>query len=90
MLTITSVKVFVGAKLIVYPNKKAPFNPSENSVMGNVSFYGATSGEAYLRGMAGERFCVRNSGAKVVVEGIGDHGCEYDWWISRDFGRYWS
>jgi len=70
-------KGLCGAKLIVYPNKKAPFNPSENSVVGNVSFYGATSGEAYLRGMAGERFCVRNSGAKVVVEGIGDHGCEY-------------
>jgi glutamate synthase (NADPH/NADH) large chain len=50
---------------------------SENSIVGNVSFYGATSGEAYLAGMAGERFCVRNSGAKVVVEGIGDHGCEY-------------
>lgn len=70
-------KGLCGAELIVYPNKKAPFNPSENSVVGNVSFYGATSGEAYLRGMAGERFCVRNSGAKVVVEGIGDHGCEY-------------
>ena len=70
-------KGLCGAKLVVYPNKKAPFNPSENSVVGNVSFYGATSGEAYLRGMAGERFCVRNSGAKVVVEGIGDHGCEY-------------
>ena len=61
-------KGLCGAKLIVYPNKKAPFNPSENSVVGNVSFYGATSGEAYLRGMAGERFCVRNSGAKVVIK----------------------
>jgi len=70
-------KGLCGAKLIVYPSKKATFNPSENAVVGNVSFYGATSGEAYLRGMAGERFCVRNSGAKVVVEGIGDHGCEY-------------
>ena len=70
-------KGLCGAKLIVYPNKKATFKPSENSIVGNVSFYGATSGEAYLRGMAGERFCVRNSGAKVVVEGIGDHGCEY-------------
>ncbi|MES2520085.1 MAG: glutamate synthase large subunit [Bacteroidota bacterium] len=70
-------KGLCGAKLIVYPDKKATFKPSENSVVGNVSFYGATSGEAYLRGMAGERFCVRNSGAKVVVEGIGDHGCEY-------------
>jgi glutamate synthase (NADPH) large chain len=70
-------KGLCGAKLIVYPDKTAKFKPSENSVVGNVSFYGATSGEAYLRGMAGERFCVRNSGAKVVVEGIGDHGCEY-------------
>ncbi|MBP6385158.1 MAG: glutamate synthase subunit alpha, partial [Pseudarcicella sp.] len=70
-------KGLCGAELIVYPSKKATFNPSENSIVGNVSFYGATSGEAYLRGMAGERFCVRNSGAKVVVEGIGDHGCEY-------------
>ncbi len=70
-------KGLCGAKLIVYPNKKSQFKPSENSIVGNVSFYGATSGEAYLRGMAGERFCVRNSGAKVVVEGIGDHGCEY-------------
>ena len=70
-------KGLCGAKLIVYPNKKSTFKPSENSIVGNVSFYGATSGEAYLRGMAGERFCVRNSGAKVVVEGIGDHGCEY-------------
>ncbi len=70
-------KGLCGAKLIVYPDKKAPFAASENSVVGNVSFYGATAGEAYLRGMAGERFCVRNSGAKVVVEGIGDHGCEY-------------
>jgi glutamate synthase (NADPH) large chain len=70
-------KGLCGAELIVYPNKKAPFKANENSVVGNVSFYGATSGEAYLRGMAGERFCVRNSGAKVVVEGIGDHGAEY-------------
>ncbi len=70
-------KGLCGAKLIVYPNKKAKFKPSENSIVGNVSFYGATSGEAYLRGMAGERFCVRNSGAKIVVEGIGDHGAEY-------------
>ncbi len=66
-----------GAKLIAYPDPSAPFVASENSIVGNVSFYGATAGEAYLSGMAGERFCVRNSGAKVVVEGIGDHGCEY-------------
>ncbi|PUZ93087.1 glutamate synthase subunit alpha, partial [Vibrio vulnificus] len=51
--------------------------PEDNIVVGNVCFYGATSGESYIRGLAGERFCVRNSGAKVVVEGVGDHGCEY-------------
>ncbi|MDX2189866.1 MAG: glutamate synthase large subunit [Bacteroidota bacterium] len=66
-----------GAELICYPDKKSKFNPSKNIIIGNVAFYGATSGEAYIRGMAGERFCVRNSGATAVVEGIGDHGCEY-------------
>lgn len=66
-----------GAQLILYPDKKAVFNPSTNIIVGNVAFYGATSGEAYIRGMAGERFCVRNSGATAVVEGVGDHGCEY-------------
>jgi glutamate synthase (NADPH) large chain len=66
-----------GAKLMVYPDRKAKFKPSENIIIGNVAFYGATSGEAYIRGLAGERFCVRNSGAKAVVEGVGDHGCEY-------------
>ncbi len=66
-----------GAKLIAYPDKKAIFVPEENSIIGNTAFYGATSGEAYIRGKAGERFCVRNSGANVVVEGVGDHGCEY-------------
>jgi glutamate synthase (NADPH/NADH) large chain len=66
-----------GAKLILYPSKQAKFNPSENIIVGNVCFYGATSGEAYIRGQAGERFCVRNSGASAVVEGVGDHGCEY-------------
>ncbi|MDX1908984.1 MAG: glutamate synthase large subunit [Bacteroidia bacterium] len=66
-----------GAQVIVYPDKTAPFEPSKNIVIGNVAFYGATSGEAYIRGIAGERFCVRNSGARVVVEGVGDHGCEY-------------
>lgn len=66
-----------GAKLIVYPDKKAGFVPEENSIIGNVAFYGATSGEAFIRGKAGERFAVRNSGASVVVEGVGDHGCEY-------------
>jgi glutamate synthase (NADPH/NADH) large chain len=66
-----------GAKLIVYPSKHAGFVPEENIIIGNVAFYGATSGEAFIRGKAGERFCVRNSGANVVVEGVGDHGCEY-------------
>jgi glutamate synthase domain-containing protein 3 len=66
-----------GAKLILYPPKKSKFVPRENVIIGNVSFYGATGGEAYVKGMAGERFCVRNSGAKVVVEACGDHGCEY-------------
>jgi glutamate synthase (NADPH/NADH) large chain len=66
-----------GAQLIVYPDRNAKIVANENIIIGNVAFYGATSGEAYIRGMAGERFCVRNSGAKAVVEGIGDHGCEY-------------
>jgi glutamate synthase (NADPH/NADH) large chain len=66
-----------GAKLIVYPSRQASFVPEENIVIGNVAFYGATAGESYIRGKAGERFAVRNSGADVVVEGVGDHGCEY-------------
>jgi len=66
-----------GAKLIVYPSKKATFIAEENSIIGNVALYGATSGNAFIRGKAGERFAVRNSGANVVVEQIGDHGCEY-------------
>jgi glutamate synthase (NADPH/NADH) large chain len=66
-----------GARLIAYPSKDAGFTPEENIIIGNVAFYGATSGEAFIRGKAGERFCVRNSGANVVVEGVGDHGCEY-------------
>ncbi len=66
-----------GAKLIVYPSKQASFIPEENIIIGNVAFYGATSGEAFIRGKAGERFAVRNSGASVVAEGVGDHGCEY-------------
>ncbi|MGL4632173.1 MAG: glutamate synthase large subunit [Leadbetterella sp.] len=70
-------KGLCGAELVVYPDRVSTFKASENMVVGNVSFYGATSGEAFISGMAGERFCVRNSGAKVVVEGIGDHGCEY-------------
>jgi glutamate synthase (ferredoxin) len=66
-----------GGKLIIYPSPDAPFVAEENIIVGNVAFYGATSGEAYIRGMAGERFCVRNSGVHAVVEAIGDHGCEY-------------
>ncbi|MFZ4770297.1 MAG: glutamate synthase-related protein, partial [Ferruginibacter sp.] len=66
-----------GAKLIIYPSKNASFVPEENIIIGNVAFYGATAGEAYIRGKAGERFAVRNSGANAVVEGVGDHGCEY-------------
>ncbi|WMJ71745.1 glutamate synthase large subunit [Cytophagaceae bacterium ABcell3] len=66
-----------GSTLILYPPKESKFNPSDNIIVGNVCFYGATSGDAYIRGQAGERFCVRNSGAKAVVEGVGDHGCEY-------------
>jgi glutamate synthase (NADPH/NADH) large chain len=66
-----------GGKIIVFPPKVAKFQPEENVIAGNVAFYGATSGEAYINGMVGERFCVRNSGANVVVEAVGDHGCEY-------------
>ncbi len=66
-----------GARLVVYPSSRATFVPEDNIIIGNVAFYGATSGEAYIRGMAGERFGVRNSGAIAVVEGVGDHGCEY-------------
>jgi glutamate synthase domain-containing protein 2/glutamate synthase domain-containing protein 1/glutamate synthase domain-containing protein 3 len=66
-----------GGKLIVYPPRASTFLPEENIVIGNVALYGATSGEAFLNGMAGERFAVRNSGATAVVEGLGDHGCEY-------------
>ncbi|HVX61803.1 MAG TPA: glutamate synthase-related protein, partial [Pirellulales bacterium] len=66
-----------GGKVIVYPPRESSFKAEENIIAGNVVLYGATSGEVYLRGIAGERFCVRNSGAKAVVEGVGDHGCEY-------------
>ena len=66
-----------GGKLIVKTPADAAYNPQENIIVGNVALYGATSGEAYVGGMAGERFCVRNSGAKTVVEGVGEHGCEY-------------
>ncbi|MGG6268286.1 glutamate synthase large subunit [Leptolyngbya sp. AN03gr2] len=66
-----------GGKIIVYPHKASTFKASENIIVGNVAFYGATKGEAYISGIAGERFCVRNSGVNTVVEGVGDHGCEY-------------
>ncbi len=66
-----------GGKIIVYPPKSSTFVAEENIIIGNVAFYGATGGEAYIRGLAGERFCVRNSGVRAVVEGVGDHGCEY-------------
>jgi glutamate synthase (NADPH/NADH) large chain len=66
-----------GARLIVYPPREASYIAEENIIIGNVAFYGATDGDAYIRGRAGERFCVRNSGVKAVVESVGDHGCEY-------------
>jgi len=66
-----------GAKVIVRPPEDSPFVAHENIITGNVCFYGATGGEAYVAGVAGERFCVRNSGVEAVIEGIGDHGCEY-------------
>ena len=66
-----------GGKLIVKAPKEAGYNPEENIIIGNVALYGATSGEAYIAGMAGERFCIRNSGVTAVVEGVGEHGCEY-------------
>ena len=66
-----------GGRLIAYPPLRSTFRTEENIIIGNVAFYGATGGEAFVSGVAGERFCVRNSGATVVVEGVGDHGCEY-------------
>lgn len=66
-----------GGKIILFPPSRASFVPKDNVIIGNVALYGATSGEAYIRGLAGERFCVRNSGVSAVVEGVGDHGCEY-------------
>ena len=66
-----------GGKVVLYPPTGSTFTAEENIIVGNVAFYGATNGEAYIRGMAGERFCVRNSGVRAVIEGVGDHGCEY-------------
>ncbi|HTY44677.1 MAG TPA: glutamate synthase large subunit [Patescibacteria group bacterium] len=66
-----------GGKVIVYPDKKADYSSQNNIIIGNTTFYGAIAGQAYIRGVAGERFCIRNSGLYAVVEGVGDHGCEY-------------
>jgi glutamate synthase (NADPH/NADH) large chain len=66
-----------GGKLIIYPPRISTFEPQENIIIGNVALYGATAGYAFIRGVAAERFCVRNSGAQTVIEGVGDHGCEY-------------
>jgi glutamate synthase (NADPH/NADH) large chain len=66
-----------GGRVIVYPPRRSTFAPEKNILIGNVALYGATSGEAFFNGVAGERFAVRNSGATAVVEGVGDHGCEY-------------
>jgi glutamate synthase (ferredoxin) len=66
-----------GGKIVLYPDRRSTFIAEDNIIAGNVAFYGATSGEAYIRGIVGERFCVRNSGVHAVVEGVGDHGCEY-------------
>jgi glutamate synthase domain-containing protein 3 len=66
-----------GGKIVIYPDRSVSFDPQKNVIIGNTTFYGATAGEAYIRGSAGERFCIRNSGIFAVVEGVGDHGCEY-------------
>ncbi len=66
-----------GGKIIIYPDRKATYKPEDNIIIGNTTFYGAITGQAYIGGMAGERFCIRNSGLLAVVEGVGDHGCEY-------------
>ncbi|MDB6074335.1 MAG: hypothetical protein JWO89_1975, partial [Verrucomicrobiaceae bacterium] len=66
-----------GGRIIIYPDAKSTFPAEDNIIIGNVALYGATSGEVFIRGMAGERFAVRNSGVNTVVEGVGDHGCEY-------------
>jgi glutamate synthase domain-containing protein 3 len=66
-----------GGKIIIYPDRNANYNPDENIIIGNTTFYGAINGEAYIRGISGERFCIRNSGLNAVIEGVGDHACEY-------------
>ncbi len=70
-------KGIFGGKIIIYPDKKTTYSARENIIIGNTAFYGAIAGEAYIRGVAGERFCIRNSGLYAVIEGVGDHGCEY-------------
>ncbi len=70
-------KGLAGGRIVIFPPRTSTFDPRKNIIVGNVAFYGATAGEAFIRGMAGERFCVRNSGATAVVEAVGDHGCEY-------------
>ncbi len=70
-------KALSGGKIIITPGEKCDYRPEENILIGNTSFYGAITGEAYIKGLAGERFCIRNSGLYAVVEGVGDHGCEY-------------
>ena len=76
-----------GGRIVVYPPRESRFRPEENIIVGNVVLYGATSGEAYFSGVAGERFAVRNSGATAVVEGVGDHGCEY---MTRAWSWCWA
>lgn len=66
-----------GGKIAIYPDRKATYAPQDNMIVGNTAFYGAIAGQAYISGRAGERFCIRNSGLYAVVEGVGDHGCEY-------------
>ena len=66
-----------GGKVIISPQLESEFVPEDNIIIGNVALYGATGGQSFIRGIAGERFAVRNSGAEAVVEGVGDHGCEY-------------
>ena len=66
-----------GGKIVIYPDRRTDYQPDKNIIIGNTTFYGAINGEAYIRGVAGERFCIRNSGLNTVVEGLGDHGCEY-------------
>ena len=77
MPTTTVGKGLSGGQIIVFPPAASTFRAEENIIVGNVALYGATGGEAFIRGMAGERFCVRNSGVDAVVEAVGDHGCEY-------------